>query len=66
MYRPAKAKILVLRQGSINMKNIIFVALATIVLVGCATPNITNVNIGEKKGSKVKLFSSGQEIEITS
>lgn len=66
MYKAAKAKILVLRQGSINMKNIIFVALATIVLVGCTAPNITNVNIGDKRGSKVKVFSSGQEIEITS
>ena len=48
------------------MKNIVFVALATIVLVGCTTPNISNVNIGDKKGSKVKVFSSGQEIEIIS
>jgi len=66
MYKAAKAKILVLRQGSINMKNVIFVAIATIVLAGCTAPNITNVNIGDKKGSKVKVFSSNQEIEITS
>jgi len=48
------------------MKNIIFVAIATIVLAGCTAPNITNVNIGDKKGSKIKVFSSSQEIEITS
>ena len=66
MYKAAKAKILVLRQGSINMKNVIFVAIATIVLAGCTAPNITNVNIGDKKGSTVKVFSSNQEVEITS
>ena len=48
MCKVAKAEILVPRQGSIDMKNIVFVALATIVLVGCTTQNITNVNIDDK------------------
>jgi len=47
------------------MKKIIYGAIAALILAGC-TPAITNVNIGNQKGSKVKVYSSSQEIEITS
>ena len=57
---------LVQKQGSIEMKKIIYGAIAAMILAGCTTPAITNVNIGNQKGSKVKVYSSSQEIEITS
>ncbi|NKQ41711.1 MAG: hypothetical protein HF962_09120 [Sulfurovum sp.] len=48
------------------MKKFIYGSIAAIVLAGCTTPAITNVNIGNQKGSKVKVYSSSQEIEVTS
>ncbi len=48
------------------MKRFIYGTLAAMILAGCTTPAITNVNIGDQRGSKVKVYSSSQEIEITS
>lgn len=48
------------------MKRIIYGVIAMVILAGCTTPAITNVNMGDQRGSKVKVYSSSQEIEITS